>query len=263
MSPITVKEVSLSMTSNITLCALQYAYELQSFEKNFETLSALVHQCPKNAIVLAPELSLSAYSYDKMHEAAAFSTTIIPKLTQLSLDKTFGLTLITCKENHFFNTFMLFHKGECVYTQDKVKLFALGDEETYFEAGKSESIRLFEIDGIKIAVLICFELRFPSLWEQVKGADIVLVPAFWGEPRKAHLETLSTALAIANQTYVICANSADNGMARSSGIISPFGNATRDDNSAVITELYDAKEIKTMRRYIDIGLNTHASNGPF
>jgi predicted amidohydrolase len=251
------------MTSNITLCALQYAYEFQSFEKNFETLCTLLNQCPKNSIILAPELCLSAYSYDTMHEAVTFSTAIVPKLKTLSLDKTFGLTLITCKENHFFNTFMLFHKGECVYTQDKAKLFALGDETRYFCAGATKSIQIFELDGIKIAVLICFELRFPSLWEQVKGVDIILIPAFWGEPRKAHFEALSTALAIANQTYVMCANSADSGMARSSGIISPFGVASRDDSSNVITVLYDAKEIKTMRRYIDIGLNTHASHGSF
>jgi len=251
------------MTSNITLCALQYAYEFQSFEQNFETLSSLITRCPNNSIILAPELCLSAYSYDKIHEAAVFSTAIIPKLKKLSLDKTFGLTLIICKENDFSNTFMLFHKGECIYTQDKAKLFALGDETRYFCAGKTESIHLFEIDGIKIAVLICFELRFPALWEQIKGTDIVLIPAFWGEPRKAHFEALSTALAIANQTYVMCSNSADSGMARSSGIISPFGVASRDDSSNVITVLYDAKEIKTMRRYIDIGLNTHASHGSF
>ena len=263
MSLITAKEVSLSMTSNIALCALQYAYEFQSFEKNLETLTTLLDQCPKHAIILCPELCLSAYSYDKMDEAAIFTQKILPTLKQHSLEKSFGLTLITCKENLFFNTFMFFHKGACVYTQDKAKLFVLGDEETYFEAGKSESIHLFEIDGIKIAVLICFELRFPSLWEQIKGADIVLIPAFWGEARKTHFEVLSTALAIANQAYVICANSADQGMARSSGIITPFGVAKRDDNKNVITELYDIKEIKTMRRYIDIGLNTHASYGPF
>lgn len=251
------------MTSNITLCALQFDYEFHSFEHNFETLSTLVSQCPENGIVLAPELCLSAYSYDKMDEAAAFTHSIQTKLEKLSTCKTLGLSLITCKDEQFFNTFMVFHKGQCIYTQDKAKLFALGDETTYFCAGKTESIDLFEIDGIKIAVLICFELRFPALWEQIKGAHIVLIPAFWGEPRKAHLEALSTALAIANQTYVICANSADSGMARSSGIISPFGVASRDDNSAMITELYDAKEIKTMRRYIDIGLNTHASHGPF
>ncbi len=251
------------MTSNTTLCALQYAYEFQSFEQNFETLTTLLDQCPKHAIILCPELCLSAYSYDKMDEAAIFTQKILPTLKQHSLEKSFGLTLITCKENRFFNTFMFFHKGACVYTQDKAKLFALGDEETYFEAGKSESIHPFAIDGTKIAVFICFELRFPSLWEQIKGADIVFIPAFWGEPRKTHFEVLSTALAIANQAYVICANSSDQGMAKSSGIITPFGVAKRDDNNNVITELYDAKEIKTMRRYIDIGLNTHASYGPF
>ena len=31
----------------------------------------------------------------------------------------------------------------------------------------------------KIATLICFELRFPALWEQIKGADIILNPAMW------------------------------------------------------------------------------------
>ncbi len=249
------------MTSSITLCALQYAYEFQSFEKNFETLNTFLNQCPNNAIILAPELCLSTYSYDKMHEAAAFSTAMIPKLKKLSLDKTLGLTLITCKENHFFNTFMLFHKGQCLYTQDKAKLFALGDEERYFHTGKTEAIRLFEVEGIKIAVLICFELRFPALWEQVKGADIILVPSFWGEARKNHLEALTTALSIANQAYVICANSADAKMAKSSGIISAFGVAKRDDTQQIITSTYDAKELQTMRRYIDIGLNTHASHG--
>ena len=254
MSLITVKAVSLSMTSNITLCALQFAYEFHSFEQNLETLGSLVEQCPENAIILAPELCLSGYSYDKMVLASDFTTTHIPHLEKLSLTKTLGLTLITCKNGDFFNTFMLFHQGRCLYTQDKAKLFALGDEEKHFRAGQSDAIRIVEIEGIKIAVLICFELRFPLLWEQIKGADIVLVPSFWGKPRKSHLEALSTALAIANQTYVVCANSADEGMAQSSGIISPSGVATRDDTRRCIMQVYDEKEIKTMRRYINVGL---------
>ncbi len=242
------------MTSNIALCALQYAYEFQSFEENFKTLSALVEECPEDAIILAPELCLSGYSYDKMAQAAAFSAASIPLIERLCLNKTLGLTLITCKNGAFFNTFMLFHKGQCIYTQDKAKLFALGDEEQYFCPGQSDAIHSIEIDGIKIAVLICFELRFSYLWEQIKGADIVLVPSFWGKPRKEHLEALTTALAIMNQAYVICANSADEGMARSSGIISPFGVATRDDTQQCILLPFDEKEIRTMRRYINIGL---------
>ncbi len=263
MSPTTVKAVSHLMTSSMTLCALQFDYAFHDFKQNLETLSTLVDTCPSNALILAPELCLSGYSYDALPEAAAFSNTHLSTLKKLSTCKTIGLTLITQKNENFFNTFMLFHKGQCLYTQNKAKLFALGDEERYFHAGATDAIQRFEIEGIKIAVLICFELRFPALWEQVKGADIILIPSFWGETRKGHLEALSTALAIANQAYVICANSADEKMAKSSGIVSPFGIAKRDDAQPVITSTYDAKELQTMRRYIDIGLNTHASHGPF
>jgi len=254
MFPITVKAVSHSMTSNPMLCALQFAYENRSFEENFETLKSLVEQTPHHSIVLAPELCLSAYSYTKMEAAAAFSTSITSELAKLSTCKTLGLTMIERTKTSYVNNFKLFHHGKLLYTRAKAKLFTLGEEEHYFNAGSTEEITIIDVDGIKIAVLICFELRFPHLWEQIKGSDIVLVPAYWGQLRKEHLKTLSQALAIANQTYVICANSADTTMAKSSAIISPFGHSYNDDTATCIMHPFDFKEIKKMRRYLDIGL---------
>ena len=163
----TVKVVSPLMTSNKVLCALQFAYESEPLATNAKTLRRLILQAPEDSIILAPELCLSGYRYDSMHEAALFSSTFLPKMYELSSRKTIGLTLITQEEEHFFNTFMLFHKGECVYTQHKAHLFALGNEEKYFQAGQKEAIRVIDIEGIKIAVLICFELRFSELWEQI------------------------------------------------------------------------------------------------
>lgn len=261
MSLTTAKEVSRLMTSSKTLCALQFAYECRSFEENYSTLKNLIFQTPKGCIALAPELCLSGYSYTDMEGAAAFSARILPSLCELSTTRTFGLTLITKEGTHFYNTFMLFHHEHCIYSQHKAKLFSLGDEEVYFNAGELTNIKIIDVEGIKIAVLICFELRFPSLWEQIKGADIILVPSFWGEPRKVHLETLSQALAITNQAYVLCANSADEGMAKGSGIITPFGICVREDEHSLITHAFDTKEIKTMRKYINTGLQHHASNG--
>jgi len=242
------------MISNPTLCALQFTYEGHSFEENFDTLASLVSQTPEHGIVLAPELCLSGYSYDRMNEAATFSRSVIPKLAKLSHSKTLGLTLIERKEGCFFNTFHLFCDGHLVHTQAKNKLFALGDEMRYFHAGNLEDIRIVHIEGIKIAVLICFELRFPLLWERIKGADVILIPAYWGKQRKDHFEALTLALAIAAQSYVVCANSSDDSMAASSGIITPFGEAYRDDRKSVITHILDRHEIQTMRRYINIGL---------
>ena len=255
MFPITAKVASLLMTSNRLLCALQFDYALRAYHDNLATLSSLVDQCPQGAIIVAPELCLSGYSYETMQRAAVFGQNALQHLKTLSLHKTLGLTLITQRQNHFFNTFMLFHKGECIYQQDKAKLFALGDETKYFEAGDTKAISVIEVDGLKIAILICFELRFATLWEQIKGADIIMVPSFWAKLRKNHFETLSSALAIMNQAYVICANSADEEMAQGSGIISPLGSATRDDLASIITAPFDIKEIKTTRRYLNIGLH--------
>lgn len=261
MSLITVKEVSHSMISNPMLCALQFAYEDRSFEENFESLQALLEQTPQKSISLAPELCLSAYSYDKMEEAAEFSVAILPKLAKLSTCKTFGLTLIEKIDTKYVNNFKLFHHGELIYTRSKAKLFTLGEEEHYFSAGNTKEINLIEINGIKIAVLICFELRFPILWEQIKGADLILVPSYWSKLRKKHFEVLTTALAITNQAYVLCSNSADESMAKSSAIISPFGDVTSDDNHKLIMHFFDFDEIKKMRRYLDIGLTHNAANG--
>lgn len=261
MSLITVKEVSHSMTSKPMLCALQFAYEGRSFEENFATLQTLLEQTPKNSIVLAPELCLSAYSYDNMEAAATFSSAVLPILAKLSTTKIFGLTLIEKTDAGYVNNFKLFHHGALIYTRAKAKLFTLGEEEHYFNSGKDEDIRIIEVNGIKIAVLICFELRFPKLWEQIKGADLILVPAYWGKLRKKHFEVLTTALAIANQAYLLCTNGADESMAKGSAIISPFGDVTSDDNSNLIMQAFDIHEIKKMRRYLDIGLNHNASNG--
>ena len=261
MSQTTAKEVLPSMTSKPMLCALQFAYEGRSLEENFATLQTLIEQTPKKCIALAPELCLSAYSYDAMEAAAAFSAAMLPSLAKLSTCKTFGLTLIEKTEVGYVNNFKLFHNGTLIYTQTKAKLFTLGEEEYYFKAGSCEDIRIIDVDGIKIAVLICFELRFPLLWEKIKGADLILVPAYWGKLRKKHFEVLTTALAITNQAYVLCSNGADESMAKSSAIITPFGDVTRDDTRNLILHAFDFNEIKKMRRYLDIGLNNNAANG--
>jgi predicted amidohydrolase len=98
--------------------------------------------------------------------------------------------------------------------------------------------------------LICFELRFKELWKQLEGADIVIIPARWGLPRKLHLDILSRALAVMNQCFVLLCNSSDSDMASSSSIISPTGEYIQDDSKEIIKYNINLKDIKKMRRYI-------------
>ena len=226
-----------------------------NFQENLDELKSLIISCEKDSIILAPELALSEFSYDRMEEASNFSIKAIEEIKALSKDKIIALTFITKKENKFFNTLYLFHNLQIIHSQSKVKLFPHGNELEYFSSGNEQDIKIIEINGLKIATLICFELRFPQLWEKIKGADIILNPAMWGIKRKDHYESISKALALVNQCFVIACNSANDNMAKGSAIISPFGNVIKDDLKTKIEADFDKNEIKKVRTYIDIGLN--------
>jgi predicted amidohydrolase len=241
------------MTFKMNLIALQLKTS-SDFEKNLSKLINHIKKCPNNSFILAPELYLNGYAYDRLNEAVDITKKATKLLKSLSLNKIISLTMTTKKNNKYYNTLHIFHNGKIAHTQSKVKLFVLNDERKYFTAGEEEDIKIIEIDGIKIAALICFELRFIDLWKKVQGANIILIPAMWGLLRKENFETLTKALAVANQCYVVASDSANENMAKSSSIITPFGEVTLDDNKKVISSFYDKKEILKMRRYLNTGI---------
>lgn len=242
------------MTSNVTLVALQFAFYDDTYEANYEKLVTLITQAPDGAIITAPELCLTNFSYDHMQEAAAFSTKALHDLCIYCKHKTVILTVIEKVNNGFINSAKIIHNGTVIYTQSKAKLFTFGGEDKHFQPGNEEKIQIVEIDGLKFAILICFEIRFTQLWERIKGADIIVVPALWGVLRKTHFESITQALAIINQAFVIASDSTNEDMAASSGIITPFGVETRDDDAAYIEMNVDLGEIKKMRRYMNVGI---------
>lgn len=227
----------------------------ENFEKNLKKLSNLINKCEKDSIILVPELVLTGFAYDRMEEAQEFTSYALKKIKKLSKDKTIGISFINKKKKNYLNTFFLISDKKIVHSQSKVKLFTLGNEEKYFKKGKEKDIKIININGVKIAILICFEIRFPKLWKKVLGADVILNPSMWGLKRKEHYETISKTLAIINQCYVIASNSANKDMAKSSAVISPFGKVIKDDRKEIIQENFDKKEIKKLRKYINIGLN--------
>ena len=226
----------------------------KDFDKNLSKLIKRIENSPKDSFLLAPELYLTGYAYNRLDEASLFTKKAINILKFLSYSKIISLTMTTKKNNKYYNTLYVFHNGLIVHTQSKLKLFVLGDEKKHFTKGDKKDIKIIEINGIKIASLICFELRFIDLWKQIQGADIILIPAMWGKLRKEHYESLTRSLAISNQCYVMASDSANKHMAKSSAIISPFGDVTMDDTKKVISSIYNHKEIKKMRRYINTGI---------
>jgi predicted amidohydrolase len=238
----------------MNLISLQFK-TTSNYQTNLDKLTTLINQCEENSIIVAPEVCVTGYDYDNFNLAIDFSNTIIDTLLQLSLNKIICTTIINKRDNKVFNTLYIFNNKKIIHTQDKVKLFTFGNEDKYFEAGDMNKIKIIDINGIKIASLICFELRFIDIWQQIKGADIILIPAMWGKLRKQNFESLTNALSIMNQCYVIASDSSNDDMASSSGIINPFGIESRDDFREIITTKFEKHEIKKMRRYMDVGIN--------
>ena len=186
-------------------------------------------------LILAPEVIITDFDYKNWKEANQFAKTIKEEILPLSKDKIISFTMIEDNKNRAY----IFYNQKMFY-REKVKLF--GYEKKYFKKGEIKP-HIFEIDGVKFGILICFEIRFIEYWMRLKGVDIVLIPAMWGKERRQHLLTLSSALALSLQSYVVVSD----GLAFGSGIISPWGEEIRSEEEIINADI-DLNYIKKIRK---------------
>ena len=239
---------NIYQNGNLLVATLQLK-TLSTYKENLNHLIDYIKNS-KSKLIVAPELCLTNFDYENFEDVANFYSYALERLLKIVDKKILILTMTRKIGSNFFNEAIVLYNHRVIHRQAKYKLFKLGNEEKYFTAGEKSSIIPFEIEGIKYAILICFELRFKELWKQIEGADIVLIPARWGLSRKEHLEVLSSALAIMNQSFVVVSNSADEDMASSSAIISPWGEVVSNDKLEVIEQKIELKEIRRVRRLI-------------
>jgi predicted amidohydrolase len=225
------------------------------FEANLDHLLDLISQTPHDAIVVAPEVCLSGFAYDRFSEAAEFTSYALEKLLKCTEERLLIFTAITQDNEQFYNTAYALHNGTILHTQTKAKLFALGGETDYFTAGNENDIKPFDFQGIKIGILICFELRFKTLWQKLEGCDIVAIPAQCGKLRSDHFTTLTCAIAVMNQCYVAASDGLNEDTSGMSGIITPFGAEIRNNGEEILTSTYEERTVASMRRYLNVGIS--------
>jgi predicted amidohydrolase len=125
-----------------------------------------------------------------------------------------GTLLERARANRVYNTALLFGPtGDLLGSYRKVHLFNIHtpglsfQESQYVFPGKR--LTLVEVEGFKAGIAICFDLRFPGLFQRLasRGADLLLLPsAFTATTGKYHWEVLLRARAIENQCYLAAAN---------------------------------------------------------
>lgn len=75
--------------------------------------------------------------------------------------------------------------------------------------GAGREAVVVEIDGVRVGLSICYDLRFPELYRELvkdRGAEVIVVPAaFTAHTGAAHWHVLLRARAIENQAWVVAA----------------------------------------------------------
>jgi len=239
--------------SGYKLCSLLFE-TTPDYEKNLQTLLDLIANAGDNSLLVAPEVCLTSYDYENMQKMLHFAPHAIKALKEASHNKIIIMTLLEKRDGKVYNFAKVFHNGEVVYERAKAKLFRFGDEHKYMQEGSVDDFKIIEVDGIKIAVFICFELRFKELWQKSEGADVIAVPSWWGVLRSEHFSILTQALALVNQCYLVASDSKNEECTALSGIVNPQGEAQRNGNKPCLSMAYNKKEISLMRRYMDVGI---------
>lgn len=118
--------------------------------------------------------------------------------------------------------------------------------------GKNNGV--FELDGIKMGVGICFDLRFPEYFRELikVGAEIIFLPSHF---RKATGElawnVLTRARAIENQVYFCACDQTGDGICGNTQVISYEGeimSILERDEGIVVQELDLEKQRKYRRQ---------------
>jgi deaminated glutathione amidase len=160
------------------------------------------------------------------------------------------------------NTCVVFDpEGEIAAVYRKIHMFDVEVGGVVYRESDSEepgeSPLSCEVEGWKLGLTVCYDLRFPELYRilAVEGAELVTVPAaFTLYTGKDHWELLLRARGVENQCYVVAANQwgVVEGKASygRSSIVDPWGVVVTQapDEDTVISAELDRAHMERIRR---------------
>lgn len=197
----------------LKIFAVQMSSEIGNKEANFTNVQRIIdNEIHKETdIIVLPEVWTVGWkpsefinSAEKLENSETIN--FLSELAKKYDSNIIGGSFITKKDDKYYNTCPIIdRKGKLIATYDKMHLFSYYgcDEGTFVENGKNP--RIVDIDGIKVGISICYDIRFPEIYREYRkaGADLLINMAAWPMTRAVHWEALSKARAIENQSFMI------------------------------------------------------------
>lgn len=212
-------------------------------------------------LMVLPELFATGFDYPNFPEYISRSDDVIGPMRDIAAERSTNVIftqLVREGDDVLNRLFLIGRDGRIIGHYDKTHLFTRADEHLHFTAGNE--LKIFDVEGVKIGPLICYEARFPELSRKMvlAGAQVLVYPVQWPEFRVDQWTTLLRARAIENQCFVIGAgvygDHGDSVMGGMSRGFSPFGNLLGgiEKGEGTVTFTMDPFEMYKFRERIPV-----------
>lgn len=189
---------------------VQFAPVLGDTSASLERLKSIMPEDDRIDLLVLPELSNSGYNFLSAEQAR--SSAEVPGESSLA---DYLQTWCAAHDAHvvsgfnervgdrLYNSALLIGSEGVCGTYRKLHLFL--NEKDHFQPG-NVGLPVFEIRGIRVGMLICFDWQFPEAWRvlALKGADIVCHPSNLVLP--GHCQRAMPTYALINRMFIITAN---------------------------------------------------------
>lgn len=237
----------------------QYKIKNDSLSAKIYKLEKVLKKNSTCDLMIVPELYLSGYGNEKVIQnlketKSGQSSKLIAHLCQkYSTAILYGYP--EQYQNKLFNAAQFInHKGEVLANHHKSMLPLSSKENLVFDKGSKQTLITYK--GLKIGIVICYELEFPEIVRKLamKGAQLILAPTAQSIHWPAASRYIARSRAFENGVYVAYANFIGKlhgiDFLGESKIIGPDGldltNANKKET--VITSIIDTSAITQVRK---------------
>lgn len=197
----------------INILAIQMESAIGDKFKNYEKILTLTEEniTPDTDVVILPELWAIGWACEEFENNAEMlenSETVefLSELAKRYSVNIIGGSFVRKDGGKLYNTCpVISQTGEILGLYNKNHLFSYYDdcENKYITEGSNPV--MVSINGIKIGLTICYDIRFPEIYRAYRkaGADLLVNMAAWPLSRRIHWDSLTCARAVENQTYMV------------------------------------------------------------
>lgn len=214
----------------------------EDMNKNMNKVEEFIKRAAKRKVqlILFPEMTLTGFTMD-INKLLDSEDIIIKWLRNLAINSNINIGIgFAIKDNKKGKNKYIFisKEGNVLLEYIKIHPFSYAGEDINFYKGNI--ISSCKIEEYKIAPFICYDLRFPEIFQIAsKQAEIITVAANWPKSRENHWLTLLKARAIENQCYIIGINR----VGESDGLEYNGASIFVDPNGGILNEIMCKEEL--------------------